>query len=133
MSKQNTTEKEPLDYSFLLVAYTIYADRLIRTEETRALRQLARKVGVGDRTTDQMEKILEGDSGGLTLEEVARGVPEEQRRETMQKVLDMAYVDGSFVTLEREMIEKVGLIWNWSKEEIEQILSAAERQSKERS
>ena len=123
MSKQNTRDNEPLDYSFLLVAYMIYADRQIRSEETRALRQLAREIGVGDRTTDQMEKILERDSAGLTLEEVARGVPEEQRLETMQKVLHMAYVDGSFVALEREMIEKVAQIWNWSKEKTEIFLS----------
>ncbi|NER32825.1 MAG: TerB family tellurite resistance protein [Oscillatoria sp. SIO1A7] len=128
MSKQNTRENEPLDYCFLLVAYMIYADRQVRSEETRALRQLAREIGVGDRTTDQMEKILERDSAGLTLEEVARGVPEEQRLETMEKVLHMAYADGSFVALEREMVEKVAQIWNWSKDEIEQFISQAERQ-----
>lgn len=40
----------------------------------------------------------------------------------MRQILAIAYADGFFAPLEREMIEQIACIWNWSTGEIDRII-----------
>lgn len=117
---------EQIDYSFLLVTHMVCADQQIHSEEAKALHELAQQTRVGQRTIEEMEKILAQDELLLPIEDVARRVPPGQQSEAMRQILALAYIDGFFSPLEREMVEQVARIWNWSVGEIEQLIKEAE-------
>jgi GTP-binding protein EngB required for normal cell division len=60
------------------------------------------------------------------VEDVARRVPPGQQSEAMRQILALAYIDGFFAPLEREMVEQVAQIWNWSAGEIQRLIEEAE-------
>ena len=117
---------EPLDYRFLLLTHMVCADQQIHSEEAKALQELAQHTKMGQRSIEEMEKILAQDEQLLSLEDIARKVPIGQQSEVMRQILAMAYIDGFFSPLEHEMVEILGGIWNWSKGEIERLIEQAE-------
>jgi hypothetical protein len=44
----------------------------------------------------------------------------------MRQILALAYIDGFFAPLERDMVEQVAQIWNWSAGEIQRLIEEAE-------
>lgn len=126
MSNLITTANEQLDYPFLLVTHIVCADQQIHSEESKALHELANQIRVGQRTLDEMEKILAQDEHQTSLEDVARRVPPGQQSEAMRQILALAYIDGFFSPLEREMVEQVALIWKWPAGEIQRLIEEAE-------
>ena len=73
-----------------------------------------------------MEKILTQDEHQMSVEDVTSRVPPEQQSEAMRQILALAYIDGFFSPLEREMVEQVAQIWNWRTGEIQQLIEEAE-------
>jgi tRNA U34 5-carboxymethylaminomethyl modifying GTPase MnmE/TrmE len=73
-----------------------------------------------------MEKILAQDEHHLCVEDVAHRVPPGQQSEAMRQILALAYIDGFFSPLEREMVEQVAQIWNWSAGEIQRLIEEVE-------
>lgn len=126
MSDSTPIASEPLDYPFLLVAHMVCADRQIHSEESKALRELAEQVRIGQNTLDEVEKILAQDEQHLSVEDVARRVPLGQQSEAMRQILALAYIDGFFSPLERETIEQVARIWQWPAGEIQRLIQEAE-------
>jgi tRNA U34 5-carboxymethylaminomethyl modifying GTPase MnmE/TrmE/uncharacterized tellurite resistance protein B-like protein len=126
MSDSTTTADEQLDCPFLLVTHMVCADQQIHSEESKALRSLADQARIGQRTLDEMEKILAQDEHHLSVEDVARRVPPGQQSEAMRQILALAYIDGFFSPLEREMVEQVAQIWNWSAGEIQRLIEEVE-------
>ncbi|HAJ62011.1 MAG TPA: GTPase [Cyanobacteria bacterium UBA8543] len=126
MSDSTIIASEQLDYPFLLVTQMVCADQQIHSEESKALRELANQVKIGQRTLDEMEKILAQDEHHLCVKDVARSIPPGQQSEAMRQILALAYIDGFFSPLEREMIEQVARIWQWSAGEIQQLIQEAE-------
>ena len=124
----NTTPmaSEPLDYPFLLLTHLVCADRQIHREESKLLHELADQTQVGKQTIQEMEKILTQEKTLLPVEDIAQQIPEEQRREAMQQLLALAYVDGFFSPLEQQMIAQVAQIWRWDATEVEQMLTQAQ-------
>jgi tRNA U34 5-carboxymethylaminomethyl modifying GTPase MnmE/TrmE/uncharacterized tellurite resistance protein B-like protein len=104
----------------------VCADQQIHSEESKALRELADQVRIGQGTLDEVEKILAQDEQHLSVEDVARKIPPGQQSEAMRQILALAYIDGFFSPLEREMIEQVARIWQWSTEEIQELIQEAE-------
>lgn len=126
MSDSTTIASEQLDYPFLLVTHMVCADQQIHSEESKALRELADQVRIGQRTLDEVEKILAQDEQHLSMEDVARRVPPGQQSEAMRQILALAYIDGFFSPLEREMIEQVARQWQWPAGEIQRLIEEAE-------
>lgn len=126
MSNLITTAEEQLDYPFLLVTHMVCADQQIHSEESKALHELANQIRVGQRTLDEMEKILSQDEHQMSVEDAARRVPSGQQNEAMRQILALAYIDGFFSPLERETVEQVARIWNWPAGEIQRLLEEAE-------
>jgi small GTP-binding protein len=102
--------------------HTVCADRRIHSKESKALRELSTQPTIGQSTLVEMEKILTQDDNYLSLQDVARRVPPGQQNEVMRQILEIAYVDGFFAPLEREMIDRVAHIWNWSTGEIDRLI-----------
>lgn len=117
---------EELNYGFLLLTHMVCADQQIHSEEVKALQDLAKHTKMGERTIEEMEKILSQEEHLLSFEKVAREVPASEKNETMRQILALAYIDGFFSPLEREMVDQVAEIWNWSKGEIERLIGQAE-------
>ncbi|MFB2875289.1 GTPase [Floridanema aerugineum] len=117
---------EQLDYPFLLLTHIICADQQIHSEESKALRELATKTQAGQRTLLEMEKILAQDEQQISITEIALQVPRSQQAEAMRQILALAYIDGFFSPLEREMVEKVAQHWKWSKKKLQQLIEEAE-------
>lgn len=126
MSNLITIANEQLDYPFLLVTHIVCADQQIHSEESKALHELASQIRVGQRTLDEMEKILAQDEHQTSVEDLARRVPPGQQSEAMRQILALAYIDGFFSPLEREMVEQVALIWKWPAGEIQRLIEEAE-------
>ncbi|WP_238360857.1 TerB family tellurite resistance protein [Iningainema tapete] len=80
---------------------------------------------MGTRTVEEMEKILSQDENFISVEDVARQLPQGEQSEAMRQILAIAYIDGYFSPLEREMVYRVAKIWNWSNVEIERLLEEA--------
>jgi len=114
-----------INYPFLLVTHMVCADQQIHSEESKALHELATQIEAGQRTLEEMEKILAQDDHQLSVEEVARRVPSSQKNEAMCQILAIAYVDGFCSVLERKMAERIAQIWNWPKAEIQQQIEEA--------
>jgi uncharacterized tellurite resistance protein B-like protein len=104
----------------------VCADQQIHSEESKALRELADKAKIGQRTLDEMEKILAQDEHHISVKDVAHRVPPGQQSEAMRQILALAYIDGFFSPLESEMVEQVARFWNWSTGEIPQLIEEAE-------
>ncbi|PZO39114.1 MAG: GTPase [Shackletoniella antarctica] len=115
-----------LDYSFLLLTHVICADQQIHSQESLALRDLANQTSVNEATLQEIEKILGQDEAKLSLEEAAQRVPIGQRSEAFRQVLAIAYIDGYFSPLEREIVNYIAQLWGIQESEIEQILEAAQ-------
>jgi uncharacterized tellurite resistance protein B-like protein len=120
---QNT---EQIDYPFLLVTHMVCADQQIHSEESKALRELATKTQAGQRTLEEMEKILSQDEQQISVAEIARQMPRNQQAEAMRQILALAYIDGFFSPLEREMVEEVAQHWKWSTKRLQQLIEEAE-------
>lgn len=128
-----TVASEQIDYPFLLLAHIVCADQQIHSQESKSLRELAGIARVGEQTRDEMEKILAQDDHHLSVEYLASKVLPGQQSEVMQQVLAIAYADGFFAPLEREMVNRIAEIWNWSSGEIDRIIQQAQGFNTERS
>jgi GTP-binding protein EngB required for normal cell division len=56
---------------------------------------------------------------------VAQQVPQQQRSWSIGEILVMASIDGFYSPLERQMVEQVGQIWNWSSKKIQGFVESA--------
>ncbi len=133
MSDLNTTATEQINYLFLLLTHIVCADQQIHSEESKSLRELADIVRVGQQTRDEMEKILAQDDYHFSVEYVASRVTPGQQNEAMRQILAIAYADGFFAPLEREMVERIAHIWNWPTGEIDRIIQEAQGMTVKRS
>lgn len=127
--ERNTYDTDPagdIDYRFLLLTHLMCADQQIHSEETKALRELSSLAIIGQNTLVEMEKILAQDDNYLSLQEVACRVPPGQQNEAMRQILAIAYIDGYFAPLERELVEQIAHIWNWSTGERDKIIQEAQ-------
>lgn len=106
---------------------------IIHSEESKALYELSSQARIGQNTLAEMEKILAQDDNYLSLQEVAYRVPPGQQNEAMRQILAIAYTDGFFAPLEKEMVEQVAHIWNWSTREIDRIIQEAQEFTVKRS
>lgn len=130
---QDANSTGDLDYRFLLLTHIICADRQIHSEESKGLRELSSQATIGQSTLIEMEKILAQDENYLSLQEVACKVPPGKQNEAMRQLLAIAYIDGFFAPLEREMVEQVARIWNWSSGDIDRIIQEAQEFTVQRS
>jgi uncharacterized tellurite resistance protein B-like protein/tRNA U34 5-carboxymethylaminomethyl modifying GTPase MnmE/TrmE len=126
MSLANSTSADQLDFRFLLLTHIVCADQQIHDEESKAVQQLAESSKMGQCTIEEMEKILSQDEKQLSVEDIARQVPPDQRTEAMRQILAIAYIDGFFSPLEKEMVQQIAGIWNWSQQEVEELVEQAE-------
>ena len=111
--------KTGIDYGFLLLVYLICADKQIHSEEIKYLNELSDRAKISQHTLDEMGKILAQDNQHLTFDCIAKQVSVKERSELIKQILAMAHVDGDFALLEKELINNLGKIWNWSEEEID--------------
>ncbi len=118
---------EQINYQFLLLTHIMCADEQIHSEEAKALRELAQNTNMGTYTIEEMEKILSQDENFVSVENVARKIQQNEQSETMRQMIAIAYIDGYFSPLEREMVNHVGKIWNWSNSKIEKLLEQTEK------
>ena len=118
--------KESLNYDFLLLAHIICADGQIHNQELRALRDLANQARIHESTLHEVEKILGQDEAQITVEKCAQKISVGQQTEVFRQVLAVAYIDGYFSPLEREVIDQIAGIWGISKDEIDQMLEYAQ-------
>lgn len=126
MSNFISTANEQINYPFLLLTHIVCADQQIHSEESKFLHELADTAKVGEQTRDEMEKILAQDDHHFSVEDIANRIPPGQQNETMQQLLAIACADGFFAPLEREMVNRVADIWNWSSGEIDRIIQEAQ-------
>ena len=124
--KDSSEYCETLNYSFLLLVHIICADQQIHSQESRALRDLAQQAHINELTLQEMEKILGQDATHLSWEECARNVPVGQRGEVLKQILAIAYIDGYFSPLEREVVDQIATIWGIHGSEIQRMLEAAQ-------
>jgi uncharacterized tellurite resistance protein B-like protein len=115
-----------LDYSFLLLTHLICADQQVHSQESRSLRELATQAQVNEATLQEMEKILGQDDSQISLKAATDNVPIGQRSETLRQVMAIAYIDGYFSPLEREMVNLIAQAWSIHEQEIEQMLEDAQ-------
>lgn len=126
MPELTTTANETLDYPFLLVTHMICADQQIYSEESKALHELADKAKIGQRTIEEMEKILSKDEHHISMEYVAGRVSPSQQNEAMRQISKLAYgIYGFFSPLECERVERLADACNCSIAEILQLITEA--------
>ncbi|QHG18958.1 GTPase [Nostoc sp. ATCC 53789] len=118
---------EQINYQFLLLTHMVCADEQIHIEEAKALRQLAHNTNMGTYTIEEMEKILSQDENFISVENVARQIQLLKQSEAMRQMIAIAYIDGYFSPLERDMVDHVAKIWNWPNSEIERLLEQTEK------
>jgi uncharacterized tellurite resistance protein B-like protein len=126
MNQPISKADEIIDYSFLLLSHIVCADGQIHNKEAQALHELAQQSNMGKRTIEEMEKILAQDENSLSVEDIADKVPPGEQNEAMRQMLAIAYIDGFFSPLEREMVDLVAEIWNWQTKEVERLIQEAE-------
>ncbi len=129
MTQESSKADEIINYSFLLLPHIVCADAQIHNKEAQALHELAQQSSMGKRTIEEMEKILAQDENSLSVEDIANKIPPGEQHEAMRQMLAIAYIDGFFSPLEREMVDLVAEIWNWRKQEVELIIEEAESSS----
>lgn len=120
------SENEGVNYCFLLLTHIICADQQIHDRESRALRELAAQLRLNQTTLQMMEEILSQGEQQISIEEVARRISVGQRTEALRQMLAIAYVDGFFSPLEREVVDQVAQLWGIHDSEIQQMLRAAQ-------
>jgi uncharacterized tellurite resistance protein B-like protein/GTP-binding protein EngB required for normal cell division len=120
------SESEALDYCFLLLTHIICADQQIHSREVQALWDLAAQAKVNPLTLQAAEQILAQDENCLLLNEVTQCIPVGQRSEALRQVLAIAYVDGFFSPLEREVVNQIAESWGIHGLEVEQMLEVAQ-------
>ncbi|MEH2189507.1 MAG: TerB family tellurite resistance protein [Nostoc sp.] len=103
---------EQINYQFLLLTHIMCADEQIHSEEAKALRKLAQKTNLGTYTIEEMEKILSQNENFISVENVARKIQQGEQSEAMRQMIAIAYIDGYFSPLEREMVKHIAKIWN---------------------
>ena len=118
-----------INYGFLLLAHIVCADRQIHSEESKYLKELGDRANISQSTKDEMQKVLAQDEHHLTIDYIAKQVSVEQQSEVMQQILAIAYADGYFAPLERDLVEHIANIWNWSNTEVDRIITEAELSS----
>ena len=116
---------ESIDYKLILIAHTICADQQIHSDEAKALHELAEAVNANQQTIDETEKIFSQDKHLISVEDAAKRINPSERSESIRQVLAIAYVDGFFSPLEREMVEKIAQIFGCAKE-LHGMIEAAE-------
>ena len=126
MTYTSKIASEQLNYGFLLLVHLVCADKQIHSEEIKYLNELGDRANVSQQTRDEMDKILAQDSHHLTLDCIAKQVAVGEQSEIMQQILAIAYADGYFAPSEREMLDRLASIWNWSSTEIDRIITEAE-------
>ncbi|MHC5759566.1 GTPase [Nostoc sp.] len=117
---------EQINYQFLLLTHIMCADEQIHSEEAKALRKLAQKTNLGTYTIEEMEKILSQNENFVSVENLARKIQQGEQSEAMRQMIAIAYIDGYFSQLEREMVKHIAKIWNWSNSKIETLLEETE-------
>ena len=122
MFNASTVASEQLDYGFLLLTHLVCADQQIHSEESKYLKELGERANISEQTKDEMEKIFAQDDHHLTVDYIAKQVSVGQQSEIMRQILAIAYVDGYFAPLEREMVDRIASIWTWSTTEIDRII-----------
>lgn len=129
MSYSSTVASEQLDYGFLLLTHIVCADGQIHSEESKYLRKLGDLANISQLTKDEMNKILAQEDHHLTVDSITKQIPVGQQSEVMRQILAIAYADGYFAPLERDMVDRIADFWNWSATEIDRIIIEAERSS----
>ncbi|MGL5074512.1 MAG: TerB family tellurite resistance protein, partial [Waterburya sp.] len=125
MSYSSEITNEQLDYGFLLLTHLICADKQIHSEEFKYLRELEKRANISQQTKDEMNKILAQEDHHLTLDRIAKQVSVGEQSEVMRQILAICYTDGYFAPSEKEMIDRLASIWNWSNTEIDRIITEA--------
>ena len=125
MTYTSQIASEQLDYGFLLLVHLICADKQIHSEEIKYLNELSDRANISQQTRDEMDKILAQDNQHLTLDCIAKQVSVGEQSEVMRQILAIAYADGYFAPSEREMLDRLASIWNWSSTEIDRIIAEA--------
>lgn len=126
MSYTTQAASAPLDYGFLLLVHLICADKQIHSEEFKYLRELGIHADISQQTKDEMYKILAQEDNHLTVDDIAKQVSVDEQSEVMRQILAIAYTDGYFAPSEREIVDHLASIWNWSNKEIDRIIAEAE-------
>ena len=127
MLMQESPERhKTIDYGVLLLAHIICADQQIHSKEAQVLRDLALRSHSDKSTLQEMEKILGQADDCMTLEEAAQQVPVEQQTESLRQVLAVAYVDGYFSPIEKEIVNRIVQLWGINAHEIRQMLESAQ-------
>ncbi|KKJ00128.1 GTPase [Prochlorothrix hollandica] len=116
---------EHLHYPFLLLTHVICADGQIHSEEAKALHALANQIEINEATQAEVDKILSQELDCLSVREIAGKIPVNQQEETMRQVLAIAHVDGYYAPLEKQLVEEVCQVWNWSLGKVNNILKPA--------
>lgn len=116
---------ESIDYNLILIAHIICADQQIHSDEAKALHELAEAVNANQQTIDETEKIFSQDKHLISVEDAAKKIKPNERSESIRQVLAIAYVDGFFSPLEREMVEKIADIFGCS-QQLQDMIEAAE-------
>lgn len=119
MFHSTTPNDQLLDYSLLLIAHMVCADREIHNKELKALRKLESTSSGGQHTSEEIDKILTQDEHLISIEEAVQKVPQEDCNWALRAVIWIAHVDGFYSPLEREIVEWVGRIWKQSVEVIQ--------------
>jgi GTP-binding protein EngB required for normal cell division/uncharacterized tellurite resistance protein B-like protein len=126
MAYSSKVTSEQLDHGFLLLTHIVCADQQIHSEESKFLRELGDRANISQQTKDEMEKILAQDDHHLTVDYITKQVSVEQQLEVMRQILAIAYADGYFAPLERDLVTRIATIWNWSTTEVDRIITEAE-------
>ena len=118
--------QEQLDYRFLLLSHIVCADQQIHSKELEYLEELGDRTNISQNTKDEMEKIFAQDEHQLTVDYIAQQISVCEQSEVMRQILEIVYADGDFASLEREMVDRIATIWDWSDTELERIITEAE-------
>jgi uncharacterized tellurite resistance protein B-like protein/Fe2+ transport system protein B len=123
---ESSQSDKTVNYSLLLLTHIICADGQIHNQEYKALRGLATQINADSATLQAMENILGQDDQCISLGDAARQIPVGQRSEVFRQVLAIAYIDGYFSPLEREVVNELAKIWGIHESEIQRMLEAAQ-------
>ncbi len=115
-----------MNYDLLLIAHVICADRQIHSEEVRYLNDLSEKNGADATTLELVEKFFAQDENCLSVEDVAKNIALETRKEVFSQVLEVAHIDGNFSPLEKNIIDKIAKIWNLSENDVQIAIAQAD-------
>ena len=121
----SSNNHQSLNYPFLLLTHLVCADREIHNKELNHLQILVEKKGINEETLNEKEKILTQDESLLSIETVAKQISSQEQNAVMGDLLLMAFADGYFSPLERQMLQQVREIWNWSSEQLENFIQSA--------